>query len=950
MIINNSNQISNSNKTVPNPQPQPETTNVEKVSEIGTVPVDASLLKAYIGVQAEKTISKQELFGYFDSIGFINQSKYDEVYESLCDKNGVITERAFNFLKRFQEKKYPFLLSVKLFKAAKEEGKINYKALFLADSIMDKNPRNNYFSGRDYCYDVLQNTKDENGFFNDIVLKFITQNSEELKPYMQRDTRFVFSPIKNKEGKLDLKAIDYADKKLSEGVPFSEVTKQIYNLKDKNGNLSYDVKFINDRLSGHFDNYLTKAVKDIALTFPQDKFNERNDFIDLMISMKDDRNLQETLNFIKNTKSDKNDKSGLEYNKQSISFVKDISESSYLGKDKLKIILSKLNLPYTKLSAHDIASLKTLCQSVNTEDIETFIDASVWKTGDKKGQFSVENLEKYLDIYQKNRQFMNINDINFLAGCFSLEEDDKALSLFQKLHTLRWGKASKYGFDEMLNKNTLNFILQLLCLEKNGKATRPCYSKVIENINKLFSMELPMSSKDAFENFIMYQDINTIKKLEKVNFQELGLKTGQISQGIFQYATEDELLHFKEYLKEYLKDKKVEDVDINLNTNISSIVEITTGSDRDKTKLLYDIKNGVPTAEIKEYKWDKRITRQEHDFKNNTVSEQKMKIVKENYSEYEILESQSLKKMDKNNNLIFEETIEKSPIDGVFNITRRNADGSKDIICNASKDSTGNEIIEKNMESLDGTKTYYRYESDPSGNRILDYHITDKNDKPILKQSLTFEVKDENHFVSSRNNKKFDIKLVDNNLIVKDLQTTKTAVLELQNFTKNTYPLLVKVLKQFPGDELFKMKELNLKAFYLNNKASNAAYNPKDEEIFMNENYIDTGVLLHEWGHGKDSLMFKEINETIKDDKKLREIYNQEKQAFRNYFGDSQLSEIGYFMSDYHYLGNDSIKEGIAETNTLLSVYPKDKSQAIRSHYWQQYFPKTIAYLATLLN
>ena len=57
------------------------------------------------------------------------------------------------------------------------------------------------------------------------------------------------------------------------------------------------------------------------------------------------------------------------------------------------------------------------------------------------------------------------------------------------------------------------------------------------------------------------------------------------------------------------------------------------------------------------------------------------------------------------------------------------------------------------------------------------------------------------------------------------------------------------------------MKELNLKAFYLNNQASNARYNPKDEEIFMNENYIDTGVLLHEWGHGKDDLMFKEINE-----------------------------------------------------------------------------------------
>ncbi len=54
MIIKNTNQILNSNKTSPTQQPQPETTNVEKVSEIVTEPVDASLLKAYIGVQAEK--------------------------------------------------------------------------------------------------------------------------------------------------------------------------------------------------------------------------------------------------------------------------------------------------------------------------------------------------------------------------------------------------------------------------------------------------------------------------------------------------------------------------------------------------------------------------------------------------------------------------------------------------------------------------------------------------------------------------------------------------------------------------------------------------------------------------------------------------------------------------------------------------------------------------------
>ena len=954
MIINNTNQILNSNnKIAPNQQQHSETTNVEKVAEIGTVPVDASLLKAYIGVQAEKTISKQELLGYFDSIGFKNQSKYDEVYESLCDKNGVITERAFNFLKRFQEKKHPLLLSVKLFDAAKEDGKINYKALFLADSIMDKNQGNNYFIGRDYCYDVLQNSKDENGFFNDSVIKFITQNSEELKPYMQRDTRFVFSPIKNMEGKFDLKAIDYADKKLSDGVPFSEVTKQIYDLKDKNGNLSYDVKFINDSLAGHFDHYLTGTVKDIALSFPQDKVKERNDFIDLMISMKDDRNLQETLNFIKNTKSDKNDKSGLEYNKQSISFVKNIAESAYQGKEKLKIILSKLNIPYTNYTQQDAEILKRLCQSVDTKDIETFIDASVKKAGKHKGEFSSATLEKYLDIYKNEGNKRAIMpEIEYMSKCFSLEENDYALDTFYKLYNLQWKNDINRNFHiyEKLDRKTLHFILALLCLEKQGQPTRQCYIVALDRLNKLMSMKLPMSSKDAFENFIMYQDIDIVEKLEKVNFQELGLQTGQISQGIFQYATEDELLHFKEYLKEYLKDKNVKDVDINLNRNISSIVELTTGPDWNKTILLYDIKTGTPTAEIKESSWDNTLIRNEHDFKNNTVSKLKLRIVSEDYHKHQIFESQTLKKMDKNNNLMFEEIIEKSPINGVFNIERHKADGSIEKICTAYKDKNGNEIIEKNMESLDGTKTSYRYEDDEAGNRILDYKITDKNGKQLLNQSVTFEVIDEKHFVSSRNNNKFDIKLENDSLIVKNLQNNKTVSLELPNFTKNTYTELLTVLKQFPGDELFKMKELDLKAFYVSEKSPNASYNFEDKEIFMKPKYVDTSILLHEWGHGKDDLMFNEINEKIKDDKKLREIYNQEKEAFRNYFGDSQLSEIGYFMSDYHYLGKDSIKEGIAETNTLLSIYPKNEIQAIRSHYWQQYFPRTISYLANILN
>ena len=55
------------------------------------------------------------------------------------------------------------------------------------------------------------------------------------------------------------------------------------------------------------------------------------------------------------------------------------------------------------------------------------------------------------------------------------------------------------------------------------------------------------------------------------------------------------------------------------------------------------------------------------------------------------------------------------------------------------------------------------------------------------------------------------------------------------------------------------MKEFNLKSLSLDNNMENAAYTPKEERIGISSKYLDEGVLLHEWGHGKDELSFKEI-------------------------------------------------------------------------------------------
>ena len=953
-INNNTNNIQPDFQQTQQPRQVQDTTDIPQVQQAEeTTRVDSSVLKAYAGIQDKKKVSKDHVIAYFRQIGLKDEARFDSMLKSLTDKDGQIPAEAFEFLKQYQAKNHLIWDSLKIFDAAKNpDGNFNYKALQFADTIMDTNQNTHYSYSQDYCPVVLKSLKNNNGTFNDDAIKFFTKHSDYFKKVFIYNPKYAFAPLKNKDGEFDKTAMEYADEKLSKGVKPQEVFSQISEAKDENGNFSFYIKNLTDELNSVFDSFKAARVKKIALSFAEDKKQQRVDFIELAKTIKDDDDFIEILNFITEAKEQENNKSGLDFDRPSVDFVKNLVTSVYDGADKTKLLLEKTGKPYNAFSERDIETLKRLFMNIEQKDIELFIDAATRKSGPNKGNFESSALEKYLDMYFKNNRSIFIPYIEYMSKCFALEEDDYALDTFAKLFNLRWSRnTSYYSPDERIDPQTLRFILMMSCLEHDGHPKRPCYKAVLDRLNKLMTMKLPMSSKDAFENFITYQDLDIAEKIEKVNFEELGIKkTGQISSGIFKRASEEELLHFKEYLKDYLKDKNINSVNINLNRNIDTIVELTTGDEWRNTKLLYDIQKGEPTTEIKERKWLNAIERKEHNFKNNTVTTVMHRIKKEDYADYETLKSMMTEKFDADNNLIYKEQVEPSVINGVFNITRTYPDGRVEKISDASKTKEGNEVIEKKMESLDGTKTYYRYEDDPQGNRILDYKITDKNGKELLNRSVTFEVIDENHFVSSSGGDKFDIKFDKNTLKVKNLQNGKIVEIDLKNFTKDTSDLLLPVLKSIPGNELFKMKELDLKTLYVTDKADNAAYSRAEQSIMTKEQYIDLGVLLHEWGHAKDELMFKEIQEEIKSDKKLREIYNQERAAFRDYFCDAQLSEIGYFTADYHYLGSDSIKEGIAETNTLLSTCPKNETQAIRSHYWQQYFPRTIAYLAGLLE
>lgn len=909
----------------------------------------AEILKAYSGLAVEKTVSREDFLAYLTETKAPRPDRYEEMVDALTDKDGQISQKGLDIFKNFRAKRHMIFDSVRVFNTAKEDGKINYSALKMVDSVMaQQSLYSSYSSAVDYSK-ILTDCKDKSGKFDPSPLALFDRHGEVFKLNFSRGANYIFKALKNNDGELSKESISFMDVSLSNGKKMAEILAAINEGKDSSGNFSYAQQKANDELKDVFTpeqlTYLKYSSKDFA---PEKK----EKLMKLATKIKDEKEFSTVLSFIEKMNVEPSN-CGIDYDEKSVNHFKKLLEAVYKNEESVEIITKKLNMPVENYTQEVISAINRLVGATTKENFGLFIDAATYKNGDKKGQFSPENLNRYLDI-QWTRGHGSTELVQKVSSCLSLEDDDRALKLFHKLYTMKWPPEKHYGSESKIDVNSINFVLDLCTHAIKDKPEIKCSIKAIERIEKLLEMKLPMTSAKVFDNFMVFSDYKDIAKLERVNFGELGLDSEQMTSGFFQGSDEPSLMKLKEFLTEYVKDKNVSEINIQPNANVVHLVEISSGLDWDKRTLFYDLKSGVPATEERSCETQNRLYKTQKDYQNNSEVELVYDLKKLGFGKYETLKSQNFRKFDEDGNLLYTEIMEKSGINGVFNIKRIYPDGHEDVVCQAGRDGeTGNETIEKNMLSFDGTKSYYRYEDDKDGNRIIDYKITDENGKSLLNQSITFEVLDENHFVSSRNNKKFDIRIDGDILTVKNLQTGESEKIELENFTKSTQEQILPMLKQMPGEELMEIKKLDLKSIY-NEKIREGAFFRSDgkeiREIGLGNDFLNLSILLHELGHGKDELKFKEISQEIYKDERLKEIYNQEKQNFRANFSDSQLTHIGYFAADSHYLGaSRAIKEGVAETNSLLSTYPKNDVQATRAHFWQQYFPKTIAYLAKLI-
>lgn len=365
-----------------------------------------------------------------------------------------------------------------------------------------------------------------------------------------------------------------------------------------------------------------------------------------------------------------------------------------------------------------------------------------------------------------------------------------------------------------------------------------------------------------------------------------------------------------------------------LDKNLKERAVETVNMERSKEGYLQQVKN---TVDFQNHTTSKVIAYTNKNLPAPVVTEE-TKIVKN-------AQGQTLRK----------EVYTLSDLAGTPNIKYIYPDGSEKIICSGKFDeNTGKTTVQKDMTSLDGTRTQYFYEDDPSGNMSSSYKITDKNGNVLLDKNITFTVKDENTFISTENDKKYEIKFSDDKIDVKNLANNEVETLNISQIEGNKEQLLA-AFKRMPAEEIIALNRTTDNLTGIDN-IYQSTYAATTRTIKSGDNLF---TVLHEAGHAKDY-----ANVNVKDKATLvnsifskpevNKVFEEEKAAFNKAFPLAQRDHISYFIKNSEH--KDGLQEAIAETNALLNTRNTEDLFTIRSNYLQQYFPKTIVLLAQIMD
>ena len=329
---------------------------------------------------------------------------------------------------------------------------------------------------------------------------------------------------------------------------------------------------------------------------------------------------------------------------------------------------------------------------------------------------------------------------------------------------------------------------------------------------------------------------------------------------------------------------------------------------------------------------------------------------------YKLISSVRVEK-DKNGNLLYKEYyVPSKDVEGKYEIWRKDATGYKYKIGVVEKTSAGEIVIEKTLTAKNGTTTSYTYVEDPKGQRLTSTQIKDKDGNIIFTNKQQYKIIDENHFQTIENGVTYDMRYDGDKLVVtkdngEQVEFTISNDDNIQRYGFDSSGFipeeLFPVVKHLPGSILFDMKKYNCILMVEKVRTRSVAISPNIIRIYVGEEgYKSLFVVAHELGH------YRDYNKRICDNEELIEIYKQERAELKKYASDFEYEAMDYLTEDVlkDSSGNappremNGLKEMIAETNALLYSNNSWEFIELRGQYLQQYFPKTFAKIAELLQ
>lgn len=636
--------------------------------------------------------------------------------------------------------------------------------------------------------------------------------------------------------------------------------------------------------------------------------------------------------------------------------------------------LSKISTPAALASAVGITSLFSLPKNQNDIEIKDLNDIEF-------EQLKNEIAVKKRNLNKQNLAIFNQIQINkYNIQCLSKLMDDN--NSFYRLYT------TLLGIDGINSAKMLAF-------ELNNRA------EIDKNIGKSFILtdihrKIITPEELEFKKKLIEYGLHNTRVAQNIYFAEI-VKRAKNMEDAIQMIEHTEKFGIMPDARTQFYDKYGKDI---ADKMLDGVADIKTKFNADVRFLssyansyheLYNILKGGMQGHDTIFRFDTKtgeIVTFEHkdciyNFNNKTTTKIIPTSIKEDKAAF--LDSRKLlgagfEIRNFNGDLLATRKFRRSRFKGEFELEETTSNGKTYKLGLTEKDKKGGKHVEKHFTSFDGTITDYVYASDRKGNNYSYYKITDRENNVLYEAKKKFKVFSDTHFQSEVDGILYDIFIDKDKISIAKLDGSGDRVeykikkysdndyVRMENFLtfcdsddsiksqlnnkqttagelavrngiieeKNTVDKrLLRIIKKISGEEWFAIN--NAKVYTIRAaKDKNIAHSIGNAiEIGSNNHFF--AVLEHELGHEKARAL------DLENAPELKRIYEYEKNLFTTNLPNLAVEQAGYFLRD---MMASPLGETIAESNLIVNGEQDWNNIGSRTLFLQQYFPRTIAYIA----